>query len=125
MPTPEDGQQRRIGGRYRPGGQLGAGAMGTVWSAFDEVLRRHVAVKELTVILEMVPSRNLATMIVEQGVLTARQAAVVGFTTAAALRAAFAQAAARTCRSMFPPPPTGRTCRVCSGTTGRECAQGT
>jgi hypothetical protein len=126
--------QRLIGGRYRLSAQLGSGAMGTVWSGYDEVLRRRVAVKELKVppgvpqreafamrermlrearalgglshpnvitvydvvdaggepmvVLEMVPSRNLATLISEQGVLTTGQAAVVGFATAAALRAA-------------------------------------
>ena len=114
--------------------QLGSGAMGTVWSGYDEVLRRRVAVKELKVppgmpqreamamrermlrearalgglshpnvitvydvvdaggepmvVLEMVPSRNLATLISEQGVLSTAQAAVVGFATSAALRAA-------------------------------------
>ena len=114
--------------------ELGSGAMGTVWSGYDDVLQRRVAVKELkvppgvpraggprparthlrearalgglshpnvitvfdvvvdggepVVVLEMVPSRNLATMICEQGALTAGQAAVVGFATAAALRAA-------------------------------------
>lgn len=131
---PGDDQQRLIGGRYRLGVQLGSGAMGTVWSGYDEVLRRRVAVKELKVppgvpqreamamrermlrearalgglshpnvitvydvvdaggepmvVLEMVPSRNLATLISEQGVLSTAQAAVVGFATAAALRAA-------------------------------------
>ncbi len=40
------------------------------------------------VVLEMVPSRNLATLISEQGVLSTAQSAVVGFATAAALRAA-------------------------------------
>jgi hypothetical protein len=40
------------------------------------------------VVLEMVPSRNLATLISEQGVLSTAQAAVVGFATSAALRAA-------------------------------------
>jgi serine/threonine protein kinase len=131
---PVDDQQRLIGGRYRLSVQLGSGAMGTVWSGYDEVLRRRVAVKELKVppgvpqreamamrermlrearalgglshpnvitvydvvdaggepmvVLEMVPSRNLATLISEQGVLSTAQAAVVGFATAAALRAA-------------------------------------
>jgi len=131
---PGDDQQRLIGGRYRLSVQLGSGAMGTVWSGYDEVLRRRVAVKELKVppgvpqreamamrermlrearalgglshpnvitvydvvdaggepmvVLEMVPSRNLATLISEQGVLSTAQAAVVGFATAAALRAA-------------------------------------
>jgi serine/threonine protein kinase len=131
---PGDDQQRLIGGRYRLSAQLGSGAMGTVWSGYDEVLRRRVAVKELRVppgvpqgeamamrermlrearalgglshpnvitvydvvdvggepmvVLEMVPSRNLATLISDQGVLSTVQAAVVGFATAAALRAA-------------------------------------
>ncbi len=131
---PGDDQQRLIGGRYRLSAQLGSGAMGTVWSGYDEVLRRRVAVKELKVppgvphrealamrermlrearalgglshpnvitvydvvdaggspmvVLEMVPSRNLATLISEQGMLSTGQAAVVGFATAAALRAA-------------------------------------
>ena len=46
---PADDQQRLIGGRYRLSVQLGSGAMGTVWSGYDEVLRRRVAVKELKV----------------------------------------------------------------------------
>ncbi|OJY42196.1 serine/threonine-protein kinase [Pseudonocardia sp. 73-21] len=127
-------QERRIGGRYRLSAHLGSGAMGTVWSGYDEVLQRRVAVKELKVppgvpsqealdlrerimrearalgglshpnvitvfdvvdndgdpmvVLELVPSRNLATMIGEQGSLTIQQAAVVGFATAGGLRAA-------------------------------------
>ena len=131
---PGDDQQRLIAGRYRLSTQLGSGAMGTVWSGYDELLRRRVALKELKVppgvpqrealamrermlrearalgglshpnvitvydvvdaggepmvVLEMVPSRNLATLISEQGVLTTAQAAVVGFATSAALRAA-------------------------------------
>ena len=44
-----DDQQRLIGGRYRLSVQLGSGARGTVWSGYDEVLRRRVAVKELKV----------------------------------------------------------------------------
>src|SRR4029453_15816095 len=44
---PPDDQQRLISGRYRLSVQLGSGAMGTVWSGYDEVLRRRVAVKEL------------------------------------------------------------------------------
>ena len=47
MTRPED--PRRIGGRYLLSGKIGSGAMGTVWAAYDEVLRRRVAVKELKV----------------------------------------------------------------------------
>src|SRR5690606_10899206 len=127
-------QVRRIGGRYTLSGLLGAGAMGTVWSGFDEVLQRRVAVKELKVppgvpeheaaearerimrearalgglshpniitvydvvdvegepmvVMELVPSRNLATIISEHGPLSTSQVAVVGFATAGGLRAA-------------------------------------
>ncbi|MCW0212798.1 MAG: protein kinase [Pseudonocardia sp.] len=134
MSTPGDEEQRLIGGRYRLSSKLGSGAMGTVWSGYDEVLRRRVAVKELKVppgipqgealamrermlrearalgglshpnvitvfdvvdvegqpmvVLEMVPSRNLAMLITEQGRLSPVQAGVVGFATGAALRAA-------------------------------------
>ena len=41
--------QRQIAGRYRVEGPLGSGAMGTVWSGFDDVLQRRVAIKELKI----------------------------------------------------------------------------
>lgn len=47
-PTPDEAAPvRRIAGRYRLDGLIGRGAMGTVWSAQDEMLGRRVAVKEV------------------------------------------------------------------------------
>jgi hypothetical protein len=49
VPSTENDQERLVGGRYRLSSELGSGAMGTVWSGYDNVLQRRVAVKELKV----------------------------------------------------------------------------
>jgi serine/threonine protein kinase len=56
MSTPSDDTPIRIGNRYRLEERIGAGAMGAVWRATDELLNRTVAVKEL--LAAAVPARG-------------------------------------------------------------------
>jgi hypothetical protein len=45
--VPHGDRSRRLAGRYRLDEVIGRGGSGTVWAAYDEILRRRVAVKEV------------------------------------------------------------------------------
>ena len=51
-----DHPHRLIADRYRPESLLGRGATGTVWAAYDELLRRRVALKKIDIPLNITPA---------------------------------------------------------------------
>ncbi|RLK60990.1 serine/threonine protein kinase [Actinokineospora cianjurensis] len=75
MSAPET-PQRLVAGRYRLRKQLGQGSMGTVWEAYDEFLRRPVAVKQVRLPADDSPAEEIEELR-ERTLREARAIAVV------------------------------------------------